>query len=73
MIIPPNVLSNEQYEKAFDSYLKKLYGIGQNNKELARPGPKSAAQTPAPTKERIKGSKENPKGTAATRADGDLL
>jgi hypothetical protein len=36
--------------------------------ELARPGPKSAAQTPAPPKERIKGSKENPEGTAATRS-----
>jgi lambda family phage portal protein len=42
-------------------------------KELARPGPKSAAQTPAPPKERIKGSKENPEGTAATRSKaGDI-
>ena len=41
--------------------------------ELARPGPKSAAQTPAPPKERIKGSKENPEGTAATRSKaGDI-
>jgi hypothetical protein len=41
--------------------------------ELARPGPKSAAQTPAPPKERIKGSKENPKGTASTRSKaGDI-
>jgi lambda family phage portal protein len=41
--------------------------------ELARPGPKSAAQTPAPPKERIKGSKENPEGTAATRSRaGDI-
>jgi lambda family phage portal protein len=41
--------------------------------ELARPGPKSAAQTPAPSKERIKGSKENPEGTAATRSKaGDI-
>jgi lambda family phage portal protein len=44
-----------------------------NDKELARPGPKSAAQTPAPPKERIKGSKENPEGTAATRSKaGDI-
>jgi hypothetical protein len=41
--------------------------------ELARPGPKSAAQTPAPPKERIKGSKENPEGTASTRSKaGDI-
>jgi len=41
--------------------------------ELARPDPKSAAQTPAPPKERIKGSKENPEGTAATRSKaGDI-
>ena len=44
-----------------------------DSKELARPGPKSAAQTPAPPKERIKGSKENPEGTAATRSKaGDI-
>lgn len=44
-----------------------------NKEELARPGPKSAAQTPAPPKERIKGSKENPEGTAATRSKaGDI-
>jgi capsid protein len=42
-------------------------------KELARPGPKSAASTPAPPKERIKGSKQNPEGTAATRSKaGDI-
>ncbi len=44
-----------------------------DKKELARPGPKSAAQTPAPAKERIKGSDENPKGTASTRSKaGDI-
>lgn len=63
MIILPNTLSPEQYERAFEIYLKNLYGM--QNEELARPGPKSAAQTPAPPKERIKGSKENPEGTAA--------
>ena len=41
----------------------------RDNKELARP----ASQTPAPPKERIKGSKENPKGTASTRSKaGDI-
>ena len=41
--------------------------------ELARPNPKSAARTPAPPKERIKGSKENPEGTAATKSKaGDI-
>ena len=38
-------------------------------KELARP----VSQTPAPPKERIKGSKENPEGTASTRSKaGDI-
>ena len=47
--------------------------IPLNDKELARPGPKSKAQTPAPPKGRIKGSKENPEGTAATRSKaGDI-
>ena len=41
----------------------------KDNKELARP----VSQTPAPPKERIKGSKENPKGTASTRSKaGDI-
>jgi hypothetical protein len=44
-----------------------------DSEQLARPGPKSAAQTPAPPKERIKGSKDNPEGTAATRSKaGDI-
>jgi hypothetical protein len=39
------------------------------DEELARP----VSQTPAPPKERIKGSKENPKGTASTRSKaGDI-
>ena len=39
----------------------------------ARTGPKSASQTPAPPKERIKGSKTNPAGTASTRSKaGDI-
>jgi len=43
--------------------------ITDKKEELARP----ASQTPAPPKERIKGSKENPKGTASTRSKaGDI-
>ena len=39
----------------------------------ARPGPKSASQTPAPASERKKGSKANPAGTASTRSKaGDI-
>ena len=41
----------------------------RDNKELARP----VSQTPAPPKERIKGSKENPEGAASTRSKaGDI-
>jgi lambda family phage portal protein len=57
------------------SWAKKIVGQmeSQDEKELARPGPKSAASTPAPPKERIKGSKENPEGTASTRSKaGDI-
>jgi len=43
--------------------------IIDKKEELARP----VSQTPAPPKERIKGSKENPKGTASTRSKaGDI-
>jgi lambda family phage portal protein len=41
--------------------------------ELARPGPKSAAQTPAPAKERIKGSEQNKPGSAATKSTGGKI
>ena len=59
------------------SWARKVVGqMESREKELsqfARPGPKSAAQTPAPPKERIKGSKENPEGTASTRSkSGDI-
>jgi lambda family phage portal protein len=57
------------------SWAKKIVGQmeSQDEKELARPGPKSAASTPAPPKERIKGSKENPEGTASTKSKaGDI-
>jgi lambda family phage portal protein len=43
--------------------------ITDKKEELARP----VSQTPAPPKERIKGSRENPKGTASTRSKaGDI-
>jgi lambda family phage portal protein len=53
------------------SWAKKIVGQmdARDNKELARP----VSQTPAPPKERIKGSKENPVGTASTRSKaGDI-
>jgi len=53
------------------SWAKKVVGQmdARDNKELARP----VSQTPAPPKERIKGSKENPAGTASTRSKaGDI-
>jgi hypothetical protein len=37
---------------------------------MKRRGPKSAAQTPAPKSERIKGSKVNKKGSAASKSSG---
>ena len=53
--------------------VKQMNARDEEFSQLARPGPKSAAQTPAPPKERIKGSKENPEGTAATRSKaGDI-
>jgi lambda family phage portal protein len=53
------------------AWARKVVGQmeARDNKELARP----VSQTPAPPKERIKGSKENPKGTASTRSKaGDI-
>jgi lambda family phage portal protein len=53
------------------SWARKVVGQmeARDNKELARP----VSQTPAPPKERIKGSKENPEGTASTRSKaGDI-
>jgi lambda family phage portal protein len=53
------------------SWARKVVGQmeARDNKELARP----ISQTPAPPKERIKGSKENPEGTASTRSKaGDI-
>jgi hypothetical protein len=39
---------------------------------MKRPGPKSAAQTPAPKSERIKGSRVNPKGSAKAKAKAPI-
>jgi lambda family phage portal protein len=53
------------------SWAKKIVGQmeSMDKKELARP----VSQTPAPPKERIKGSKDNPEGTASTRSKaGDI-
>ena len=53
------------------AWARKVVGQieARDNKELARP----VSQTPAPPKERIKGSKENPEGTASTRSKaGDI-
>ena len=53
------------------SWARKVVGQmeARDNKELARP----VSQTPAPPKERIKGSKDNPEGTASTRSKaGDI-
>jgi lambda family phage portal protein len=53
------------------AWARKVVGQmeARDNKELARP----VSQTPAPPKEQIKGSKENPEGTASTRSKaGDI-
>jgi hypothetical protein len=53
------------------AWARKVVGQmeARDKKELARP----VSQTPAPPKERIKGSKENPEGTASTRSKaGDI-
>ena len=74
MIIPKDLFNADEYDKQFKKYLKGLYGIKDTeekseSQELARP----VSQTPAPPKERIKGSKENPEGTASTRSKaGDI-
>ena len=74
MIIPKDLFNADEYDKQFEKYLKGLYGIEETeekskSEELARP----VSQTPAPPKERIKGSKENPEGTASTRSKaGDI-
>lgn len=40
---------------------------------MKRSGRKSVAQTPAPKKDRIKGSKTNPKGSAKSRTSARLI
>jgi len=73
MIIPKEFFTEKNFEEAFDQYTEALYGRGADAVRLERLGSRSASQTPAPPKERIKGSKENPKGTASTRSKaGDI-
>lgn len=74
MMIPEKDFNEKRYREAMMIYIAGLYGKKPSElSQFARPGPKSAAQTPAPPKERIKGSKENPEGTAATRSKaGDI-
>jgi hypothetical protein len=53
------------------AWARKVVGQmeARDKKQLARP----VSQTPAPPKERIKGSKDNPEGTASTRSKaGDI-
>jgi hypothetical protein len=66
----------EAYREAQEEWFRQLFGddYAKNaDKELARPGPKSTAQTPAPPSERIKGSKENKPGSAATKSTGGKI
>lgn len=42
-------------------------------RQLARPGPKSKSQTPAPAKDRIRGSDQNKPGSAADRSTGGSI
>lgn len=52
-------------------YISKIILIFKPNFTiLERRGRKSAAQTPAPKKDRIKGSSKNPKGSAASKKSG---
>ena len=55
---------------SFKERLTDTFGFTiEDSEELARP----VSQTPAPPKERIKGSKDNPEGTASTRSKaGDI-
>jgi hypothetical protein len=71
MKLPPGYTQKE-FKEAFDEYLKGLFGI-RDNEELSRPGPKSISQTPAPAKERIKGSEQNKPGSAATKSTGGKI
>jgi 8-oxo-dGTP pyrophosphatase MutT (NUDIX family)/ribosomal protein S18 acetylase RimI-like enzyme len=54
---------------------KQIYGLFlyKNFYHTMRQGRKSAAQTPAPPKERIKGSRVNPKGSASSKASGKSI
>ena len=62
MMIPERLFTEKKFEEMFDAYTEALYGRNKEA-ELARPGPKASAQTPAPDKERIKGSEQNKPGS----------
>jgi hypothetical protein len=69
MIFAPKDYNKDKYDEAMKTYISSFFHGSDSSKELARP----VSQTPAPPKERIKGSKENPKGTASTRSKaGDI-
>lgn len=72
MMIPERLFTEKKFEEMFDAYTEALYGRNKEA-ELARPGPKSASQTPAPAKERIKGSEQNKPGSAATKSTGGKI
>jgi len=57
--------------KRWANKVAKQMASADNKSELAeRPGPKSAAQTPAKPSEQIKGSKTNPEGSASGQRGG---
>ena len=64
----------EVYREAQEEWFRQLFGEDYaKDKELARPGARSASQTPAPAKERIKGSEQNKPGSAATKSTGGKI
>ena len=70
MLIAEEDFTPESYQETKDAWWRRLFGSEPpKEEELAR----QVSQTPAPPKERIKGSKENPEGTASTRSKaGDI-
>jgi hypothetical protein len=74
MLITEQDISPESYQETKDLWWRRLFGSEPpKEKELARPGAKSASQTPAPPKERIKGSEQNKPGSAATKSTGGKI
>jgi hypothetical protein len=75
MIFSEKDFNQDKYDRAMDIYIKSLFNGRTDDisevekKELARP----VSQTPAPPSERIKGSKENKPGSAATKSTGGKI